>query len=84
MIFSQSLNTKTLKKQNGFTLLELLVELGIFALLATMAYSGLDSVMKARQVTNQHADRLSHLPIDRKSTRLNSSHVALSRMPSSA
>ena len=59
MIFSQSLKTKTLKNQNGFTLLELLVALGIFAVLAAMAYSGLNSVMTARQVTNQHADRLS-------------------------
>ena len=49
------------KKQNGFTLLELLVALGIFAVLAAMAYSGLNSVMTARQVTNQHADRLSQL-----------------------
>lgn len=48
-------------KQNGFTLLELLVAIGIFALLAAMSYGGLDNVMKARQVTNQHADRLSQL-----------------------
>jgi general secretion pathway protein J len=48
-------------QQNGFTLLELLVALGIFAVLAAMAYGGLNSVMMARQVTNQHADRLSQL-----------------------
>lgn len=47
--------------QNGFTLLELLVALGIFALLAAMSYSGLNSVMLARQVTNQHAERLTQL-----------------------
>jgi len=49
------------KQQAGFTLLELLVALGIFALLAAMAYSGLNSVMTARQVTTQHAERLSQL-----------------------
>ncbi len=49
------------KKQTGFTLLELLVALGIFALLAAMAYSGLNSVMSARLVTTQHAERLSQL-----------------------
>jgi general secretion pathway protein J len=49
------------KGQSGFTLLELLVALGIFALLAAMAYSGLNSVMTARQVTNEHADRLNQL-----------------------
>jgi general secretion pathway protein J len=48
-------------QQNGFTLLELLVAMGIFAVLAAMAYSGLNSVMTARQVTNQHADRLAQL-----------------------
>jgi len=49
------------KHQTGFTLLELLVALGIFALLAAMAYSGLNSVMTARQITTQHAERLSQL-----------------------
>jgi len=49
------------KKQTGFTLLELLVALGIFALLAAMSYSGLNSVMSARQMTTEHAERLSQL-----------------------
>lgn len=52
---------KSAKGQSGFTLLELLVALGIFALLAAMSYSGLNSVMTARQITNQHADRLNQL-----------------------
>jgi general secretion pathway protein J len=52
---------KPAKGQAGFTLLELLVALGIFALLAAMSYSGLNSVMTARQVTNEHADRLNQL-----------------------
>ena len=45
----------------GFTLLELLVALSIFGLLAAMAYGGLNSVMTARQGTEQHADRLTRL-----------------------
>jgi len=49
------------RRQSGFTLLELLVALGIFALLAAMAYSGLNSVMTARQITTQHAERLAQL-----------------------
>ena len=61
MMLSRPLKTKRPKRQSGFTLLELLVALGIFAVLAAMAYSGLNSVMTARQVTNQHADRLSQL-----------------------
>lgn len=48
-------------RQSGFTLLELLVALGIFALLAAMAYSGLNSVMTARKITDQHAQRLHQL-----------------------
>lgn len=49
------------KKQSGFTLLELLVALAIFALLAAMGYGGLSNVLKARQITSQHAERLTQL-----------------------
>jgi general secretion pathway protein J len=56
-----SLRSHQDKNQNGFTLLELIVALGIFALLAAMGYSGLNSVMTARQITTQHAERLSQL-----------------------
>lgn len=45
----------------GFTLLELLVALSIFGLLAAMAYNGLNTVMNARQITEQHASRLTQL-----------------------
>ena len=45
----------------GFTLLELLVALAIFGLLATMSYSGLQTVMTQQSLTAVAADRLSEL-----------------------
>ena len=45
----------------GFTLLEMLVALAIFALLAVMSYSGLSSVMNQQVVTEEHAQRLGDL-----------------------
>lgn len=45
----------------GFTLLELLVALSIFGLLATMSYSGLSAVMMQQSQTEIAADRLSEL-----------------------
>lgn len=45
----------------GFTLLELLVALAIFAVIAVIAYSGLDTILTARQQTDQHAIQLAHL-----------------------
>ena len=47
--------------QRGFTLLELLVALSIFALLAAMAYGGLNTVMRAQQITTQQVERLAQL-----------------------
>jgi general secretion pathway protein J len=46
---------------SGFTLLELLVALSIFGLLATLSYSGLQSVMTQQSYTEIAADRLSEL-----------------------
>lgn len=45
----------------GFTLLELLVALSIFAVLAAMAYGGLNTVMTTRQTTDAQAERLNQL-----------------------
>ena len=47
--------------QKGFTLLELLVALAIFALLAVMAYTGLRSVLDAEHETAARAQRLAAL-----------------------
>jgi general secretion pathway protein J len=48
-------------RSRGFTLLELLVALSIFAVLAAMAYGGLNTVMKARATTDAKAARLTQL-----------------------
>jgi len=45
----------------GFTLLELLVALAIFGLLAAMSYSGLQAVLQQQSYTEQAAERLGAL-----------------------
>jgi len=45
----------------GFTLIELLVAMAIFAVVAVMAYSGLDIVMQARKQGDAHAAKLAAL-----------------------
>jgi len=45
----------------GFTLLELLVALAIFGLIAVMSYSGLSAVLNQQSQTEAAADRLSEL-----------------------
>lgn len=45
----------------GFTLLELLVALAIFGLLATMSYSGLRAVLEQQSGTEAEAERLAEL-----------------------
>ncbi len=52
-----------MKRNNfqGFTLLELLVAIAVFSIMATMAYGGLRSVMAGREHTDQVAQRLREL-----------------------
>ncbi len=49
--------------QRGFTLLELLMALSIFALVSAMAYGGLRSVMDAAAATREQAERLASLQL---------------------
>jgi general secretion pathway protein J len=47
--------------QYGFTLLELLVALAVFAIMATAAYSGLQSVLRVRVAVETESRRLTEL-----------------------
>jgi len=49
------------RRSGGFTLLELLVALAIFTVLATMAYAALDSVLNARKEVEKRMSRLAEL-----------------------
>lgn len=52
-----------MRSNHGFTLIELLIAVSIFAVLATVAYGGLDAVLKTREHTKKVAIRLSELQI---------------------
>ena len=56
-------NLRFTDKNCGFTLLELLVAVAIFAILATLSYGGLNSVLKNRVVTDEQAAQLHQLQI---------------------
>lgn len=53
--------TSRLNRQQGFTLLELLIALSIFALVSVIVFTGLQSSLDSRERTNQRADRLIEL-----------------------
>ena len=49
------------RQQIGFTLLELLVALAIFALLSVMAYAGLSTVLNTNSLLNSNMQRLTEI-----------------------
>ncbi|TCK19404.1 general secretion pathway protein J [Thiogranum longum] len=52
-----------MRGMRGFTLLELLVALSIFAAIGVMAYSGLANVMRQQSQTEAYADRMQDLQL---------------------
>lgn len=52
-----------MRRIRGFTLLELLVALSIFAAIGVMAYSGLANVMRQQSQTEAYADRMQDLQL---------------------
>lgn len=52
-----------MRNSNGFTLLELVVAMAVFAIMAAIAYSGLNNVLLARQQTDEHASQLRQLQL---------------------
>jgi general secretion pathway protein J len=54
-------HSETLRHHGGFTLLELLVAMAIFALLSVMAYAGLSTVLNANQILETNMQRLSEV-----------------------
>ncbi len=49
------------QKHRGFTLLELLVALSVFAMVSVIAYTGLHMVLQGKERTEQHAVKLQKL-----------------------
>lgn len=54
---------RSLHALRGFTLLELIIALAVFALMSAMAYSGLQSVLETRQHVELQAEQLKHVQI---------------------
>lgn len=53
----------TVVKQSGFTLLELLVALSVFAVMSVMIFGGLREVLDVRSATDRYTSRLTELQI---------------------
>jgi general secretion pathway protein J len=52
-----------MKQRRGFTLIELIVALAVFAVLALLAYGGLNTMLNSRALTDQQADALRELQL---------------------
>ena len=50
-----------MRKQPGFTLIELLVSLAIFAVMAAATYSGLNQMLRSKEINEKHSKFLNQL-----------------------
>ena len=50
-------------RERGFTVLEMLIAMAVFAIMSVVAYGGLRAVLTADQVTQVHAQRLADLQV---------------------
>jgi len=57
------MNPAHMKGTRGFTLIELLIALSVFAVLAMLAYGGLNTMLNTRALTDQRADALRELQL---------------------
>jgi len=64
----------TRRRQNGFTLLELLVAMAVFSVMAAMAYSGLNGLIQNRERLSQVSDRLHELQLTMDTLRRDLAH----------
>lgn len=51
------------KRQGGFTLLEMLIAMAVFAVMSMVAYQGLRAVLDADHITREQAQRLADLQV---------------------
>lgn len=51
------------RRQGGFTLLEMLIAMAVFAIMSLVAYQGLRAVLSADHVTREQAQRLADLQV---------------------
>ncbi|MBS0466283.1 MAG: prepilin-type N-terminal cleavage/methylation domain-containing protein [Proteobacteria bacterium] len=49
------------RRHSGFTLVELMVAIAVLALMAVVSWRGLDGMVRAQQITRQHADAVLEL-----------------------
>lgn len=50
-----------IKSQNGFTLIELLIAITVLAIISTMAYGGLNSVLKSHEILSKQQENFDQL-----------------------
>ena len=72
-------NGSQVRQARAFTIIELMIVMAVIALLASVV-----TPRYFKHVERAKESTLRQNLLDRKSTRLNSSHIPLSRMPSSA